>query len=83
LRRKAGNRYRRTIGEISLPDGRNLNQEIVKAGFAWWFRRYAPEDKELERLEAEAREAKRGLWVDPEPVPPWEFRKLSKTSSPP
>jgi micrococcal nuclease len=59
-------RYGRTIAEVFLPDGRNLNQEIVKAGFAWWFRRYAPNDKELERLETEASDAKRGLWVDPE-----------------
>jgi micrococcal nuclease len=27
-------RYGRTVGEVILPDGRNLNQEIVKAGFA-------------------------------------------------
>ena len=64
-----------------LPDGRNLNREIVKSGFAWWFRRYAPNDKELRRLEAEARDARRGLWVDPEPIPPWEFRKSGKNLS--
>ena len=79
---KGEDRYGRTIGEVFLPDGRNLNQEIVKAGFAWWFRRYAPHDKDLERLETEARDAKRGLWVDPEPIPPWEFRKTGKTLLP-
>jgi endonuclease YncB( thermonuclease family) len=31
----------------------------------------------LEGLETEAREAKKGLWVDPHPVPPWEWRKIS------
>jgi micrococcal nuclease len=59
-----------------LPDGRNLNQEIVRAGFAWWCRQYARHDKELERLEAEAKGAKRGLWADKDPMPPWEFRRL-------
>ena len=59
-----------------LPDGRNLNREIVKAGFAWWFRKYAPKDTELEALESEARAARRGLWADPRPVPPWEYRSL-------
>ena len=29
----------------------------------------------LEKLGAEAREAERGLWADPQPVPPWEWRK--------
>ena len=46
----------------------DLNQEIVPAGFAWWFRRYAPSDKELGKLESEAREAKTQLVV--ESVPP-------------
>ena len=41
----------------------------------WWYRKYAPGDMELERFEMEAREAKKGLWADPEPVPPWEWKK--------
>ena len=62
-----------------LPDGRNLNHELVKAGMAWWYRRYAPEDETLKQLEAEARDAKRGLWVDPHPVPPWQLRGMRKS----
>ena len=61
-----------------LPDGRVLNQELVKAGFAWWYRRYAPDDETLVQLEREAREAKRGLWADPDPLPPWEWRTARK-----
>lgn len=64
----------RMIGEVLLPDGRNLNRELLKAGFAWWFKRYS-QDRGLKELEAEARAAKRGLWTDQEPVPPWEFRR--------
>jgi micrococcal nuclease len=71
---KGQGRYGRTVADVILPDGRNPNRENVKAGFAWWFRKYAPHDTELEAMESEARQAKRGLWVEPDPVPPWEYR---------
>jgi endonuclease YncB( thermonuclease family) len=80
VRDKGLDRYGRTIGEVFLADGDNLNHEIVRAGLAWWFRRYAPKDRELEELEAEARQARRGLWVDPNPIPPWEWRRSSRSS---
>ena len=32
----------------------------------------------LRDAEERARRAKRGLWQDREPVPPWEWRKLDK-----
>ena len=40
-----------------LPDGTNVNQELVKEGWCWWYRKYAPGDTVLEGLEKEAREA--------------------------
>jgi endonuclease YncB( thermonuclease family) len=67
-------RHGRLLAEVRLPDGRSLNQELVRAGAAWWFRRYST-DPTLARLEAEARGARRGLWSDPAPVPPWEHRR--------
>jgi micrococcal nuclease len=75
VRDRGLDRYERTIGEVFLLDGRNVNHEIVRAGLAWWFRRYAPNDRELEKLEAQAREARRGLWADRGPMPPWEWRR--------
>ena len=36
---------------------------------------YAPGDTVLEGLEKNTREARKGLWADPQPVPPWEWRK--------
>ncbi len=72
-------RYGRTIAEVLLPDGRNLDHELVKAGFAWWYRKYAPDNETLKQLEREAREAKRGLWVDPDPIPPWQWRVKRKS----
>ena len=46
-----------------LPDGTNVNHTLVKDGWCWWYRTYAPLNAELEKLEHEAREAKKGLWV--------------------
>ena len=68
-------KYKRTIGEVILPGGMNLNQELVKQGWCWWYRKYAPGNTVLEELEQNAREAGKGLWADPLPVPPWEWRK--------
>ena len=68
-------KYRRTLADMLLPDGTNVNDELVKDGWCWWYRKYAPGNTTLERLEAEARESRMGLWADPHPVPPWEWRK--------
>ena len=68
-------RYGRTIADVLLPDGTHVNHTLVKNGWWWWYRKYAPEDMTLEGLEKEAREEKKGLWADPQPVPPWEWRK--------
>jgi micrococcal nuclease len=68
-------KYGRTLGDVVLPEGGTLNRELVKAGLAWWYRKYAPHDETLRGLEDEARAARRGLWADPEPVPPWAWRK--------
>jgi micrococcal nuclease len=48
---------------------------MVSSGMAWWYRKYAANDRALARLEAEARQAKRGLWSQTDPKPPWEWRK--------
>lgn len=66
------------LGDVTLPDAKYLNWELVKAGYAWWYRRYAPNDHALDKLENEARNAKRGLWVDPNPIPPWKWRKSNR-----
>lgn len=72
-------RYGRVIGKV-LVDGVDLNLQMVKAGLAWWYRKYSaeqsgPDQATYEAAEGEARTAKRGLWVDPNPIPPWDWRK--------
>jgi nuclease-like protein len=68
-------RYGRTIADAILSDGTNVNHALVKDGWCWWYRKYAPGDVVLEGLEEEARNARKGLWADLHPVPPWEWRK--------
>lgn len=71
-------KYKRVVADIVLADATSVNQKLVKDGWCWWYRKYAPDDLVLEGFETEAREAKRGLWIDPHPVPPWEWRKRGK-----
>ena len=67
-------RYGRQISQVTA-DGKSLSRELVRAGLAWHFRRYAPHARDLEQLQDEARSARRGLWIQPNPVPPWKHRK--------
>jgi endonuclease YncB( thermonuclease family) len=68
-------KHRRTLGTVF--DGElNVNQELVKEGWCWWFRKFVPKDQALKQLEQEAKGAKKGLWADPNPVPPGLYRRL-------
>ena len=49
------------VGEVFLPDGSNLNKQIVGAGYAWQYKRYS-KDPAYADLEAGARVARLGLW---------------------
>ncbi len=70
-------RYDRSIAEVHLPDGGNLNRELVAQGLAWCYRKYS-RNADLLALEAEAKSNHRGLWAAPDPIPPWEFRHPKK-----
>lgn len=71
-------RYKRLVADVILEDGRILNHELVRSGFAWWYKQFSPRDEVLNRLESEARRSKIGLWSQPHPEPPWLFRKEKK-----
>jgi micrococcal nuclease len=66
-------RYGRVLGDVRL-DGRSINLELVKLGMAWAYLDFNPPAGYIEAEKA-ARAARRGLWVDPEPMPPWVYRK--------
>ena len=72
---KARDRYGRMIGEVILPNGKSLNRELVRAGYAWWYRTYTPKDIELMNLQKTSKGLNAGLWAGAKPIAPWEFRR--------
>ena len=78
-------RYKRVLGKIML-NGADMNLEQVASGLAWHYKKYQRGQSQADQLlyseaEIDARNAKRGLWQDPDPIPPWEYRKLKKPKS--
>lgn len=69
--------YGRYVADVILPDGNNLNVLLVKNGLAWHYKAYS-KDKNLAKLEENARKKRIGLWADKNPIAPWEFRKGKK-----
>ena len=71
-------RYGRTVGMVYPASGtESLNEAIVKAGYAWVYRKYCRADFCPDWLtqEKKAQKAGIGLWADPNPIPPWQHRK--------
>lgn len=69
-------RYGRTIGDVLLPTGITLNEELVQQGLAWQYQKYS-HDPTLAREEQQARNDHLGLWNQPNPAPPWVYRHQS------
>ena len=70
----------RTIAVITLGDGTNLNRELVARGLAWWSDKYAPNESDLKKLFLAAKSEHRGLWLSPNPIPPWIFRNGQRST---
>ena len=73
-------RYARNVCRVFGDKGQDVGLEMVRAGMAWWFREDAKEQPPEEQgayqgAEDAARVTKRGLWKEPKPVPPWEWRR--------
>jgi micrococcal nuclease len=73
-------RYGRPIADVTL-DGLDVNAEQVKRGMAWVYLQYS-QDANLIALEREARAGKLGLWEQPDPVAPWQWRQVNRVTRP-
>ena len=74
-------RYGRTVAFVKVGDT-VVNEDLIGRGLARVFTRYceraicrAWKALEAEARDAEARDARRGLWSMPNAIPPWEFRR--------
>ena len=71
-------RYGRWIGHLFV-DGVDVNRQMVATGNAWHYAAYS-KDSSLASLETQARSRQLGLWAQPNPTPPWDYRKNGKKS---
>lgn len=74
LKLKEQDRYGRWIADVFTPSNEWLNLSLIEAGYAWHYKQYSS-DPTLAKAELTARQTKAGLWSDPNPTPPWEWRR--------
>jgi endonuclease YncB( thermonuclease family) len=77
-------RYGRIVGIVRV-NGRDAGLEQVRAGMAWHYSAYSKEQSPEDRAaysaaQDDARVARRGLWVDKSPQPPWDFRASKRSA---
>ena len=69
-------KYGRTIGRVSVERG-DVNAAMLDSGMAWHYAKY-DHRPEMAAREASARQAQVGLWSESNPIPPWDWRKMSE-----
>ena len=67
-------RYGRKLGRLYWR-GMDINRELVSAGYAWVYDQYVTDNSFYEN-QSKARNSKKGLWEDQNPLEPWNWRKL-------
>lgn len=78
LDRVSTDKYHRTVGYLIKQDGDVINFIMIADGYAWSYNRYShnPALGMAYQNFAEAHEL--GLWAEPNPTPPWVWRKQHK-----
>ena len=72
-------KYGRILGKVLL-DGQDICHQQIKVGLAWHYKKYQNQQPLADRdaysaSETAAKNEKLGLWSDPRPMAPWDFRK--------
>jgi endonuclease YncB( thermonuclease family) len=74
--------YKRMVGKVLL-QGEDINLRQIESGYAWHYRQYQHEQNLTDRqvytdAEISARRSRQGLWQEPEPIPPWRYRRIQR-----
>ena len=72
---KSRDKYGRILGTVYI-DGLDVNLEMLRVGLAWHYKRF-DSTPAYAAAESEARQNRRGLWSDSNPIPPEQFRHAS------
>jgi len=75
---KKSKSYNRDVVFV-ISGGLDIGLELIKMGLAWYTPEYAPEREDYAAAQLEAKQAKRGLWSDKNPIAPMEWRENKKT----
>ncbi|HEV7333729.1 MAG TPA: thermonuclease family protein [Flavisolibacter sp.] len=78
LEQKDKDRYGRIVAVV-YSNGVNVNEELLRRGMVWHYKEY-DKTPAWTQLEQKARKNKAGLWRQPNPTPPWEFRKEKRSA---
>lgn len=78
VRVSSRDRYGRLIAHVVV-DGRDVGWTMVEQGMAWCYEGYV-KDSTCHLRQDRARATKVGLWADPEPTPPWKWRRRGASS---
>lgn len=70
--------YDRIVAVVEVPGMGILQEMLLEAGLAWVWPRYCRNCNNWEAMQAQAKSGHRGLWADPERIPPWRWREKHK-----
>ncbi len=64
---------RRLVSSVKV-DGKEVSMELIKEGLAWYYDKIS-KNIELASAEQAARKQKLGIWSQPDPMAPWDYKR--------
>lgn len=80
LKVSGNDKYNRVLATIYDENMRNINLIMVRMGMAWAYKGYVKDPAYFEAQQL-AQQQKIGLWQDPDPIAPYDWRKQPKANS--